>query len=122
MLLRYWIPSFVWAVAIFSLSHMSSPPGASLGPDYVLHFLEYGVFALTVVWGMTSGLRKELTSSGAALAWLAATVYAATDEFHQRFVPGRFSSIEDFFADTAGAAFLVAGCYFVLRWRQRNAK
>jgi len=122
MLLRHWIPSFVWAVTIFSLSHMSSPPGASLGPDYVLHFLEYGIFALTVVWGMTSGLRRELTLPGSALAWLAVTVYGATDEFHQRFVPGRFPSIEDFFADAAGAACFVAVCYLALKWRQHNQK
>ncbi|HUV13274.1 MAG TPA: VanZ family protein [Acidobacteriota bacterium] len=122
MLLRYWIPSFAWAVAIFSLSHMSSPPGASLGPDYVLHFLEYGIFAVTVVWGITSGLRRELTLSGAALSWLAVTAYAATDEFHQRFVPGRFSSIEDLLADAAGAACFVTGCYLVLTWRQRNPR
>ncbi len=120
MLLRYWIPSFVWAIAIFSLSHMSSPPGASLGPDYALHFLEYGVFALTIVWGMTAGLQRELDLPRAGLVWLATTIYAVTDELHQGFVPERVSSIGDLVADAAGAAFFVAGSYLVLKWRQRN--
>ena len=120
MLLRYWIPSFVWAIAIFSLSHMSSPPGGSLGPDYVLHFLEYGVLALTIVWGMTAGLQRELDLPRAGLVWLATTIYAVTDELHQRFVPERVSSIGDLVADAAGAAFFVAGSYLVLKWRQRN--
>jgi VanZ family protein len=121
MPIRYWIPSFFWAATIFSLSHMSRPPGASLGPDYVLHFLEYGIFALTVVWGLTAGLQRELTLSGAALAWLGVTLYAATDEFHQRFIPGRFASVSDFVADSTGAAFFLVVGYLFLKWRQRSS-
>ena len=34
--------------------------------------------------------------------------YGMTDEFHQMFVPGRTSSIDDLFADTIGA-FIGAG-------------
>jgi VanZ family protein len=120
MLIRYWIPSLGWAAAIFSLSHMSQPPGASLGPDYVLHFLEYGILALTVVWGLTAGLQRELTVSGAAIAWLVVTLFAATDEFHQGFIPGRFSSVRDFVADSVGAAFLFVVSYLFLKWRQRG--
>lgn len=120
MLIRYWIPSLVWAVAIFSLSHMTKPPGSSLGPDYVLHSIEYGILALTVVWGLTVGLQRELTVSGAAIAWLAVTLFAATDEFHQSFIPGRFSSVRDFVADSVGAAFLFVASYLFLKWRQRG--
>lgn len=120
MPLRYWIPSLIWAAAVFSLSHMSHPPGTSLGPDYVLHFLEFGVFGATLVWGMTAGLKRELPLDKAVLAWLIAAVYAAADEVHQSFVPGRVSSFEDFVADAAGAAVLIAGGYGLLRWRERR--
>ena len=37
-------------------------------------------------------------------AWLTASAYAATDEFHQLFVPGRSGQISDVILDSAGAA------------------
>ena len=36
-------------------------------------------------------------------AWLTASAYAATDEFHQLFVPGRSGQISDVILDSAGA-------------------
>lgn len=39
-----------------------------------------------------------------ALAALLASAYAATDEWHQLFVPGRDSDVRDWLADTIGAA------------------
>ena len=37
-------------------------------------------------------------------AWCAAVLYAATDEFHQLFVPGRSGKVTDVLIDAAGAA------------------
>lgn len=37
------------------------------------------------------------------LPWLIASAYAATDEFHQLFVPGRSGQISDVMLDSAGA-------------------
>lgn len=37
-------------------------------------------------------------------AWLASTVYAATDEFHQLFVAGRSGQVSDVLLDGTGAA------------------
>ena len=37
------------------------------------------------------------------LPWLIAAGYAATDEFHQLFVPGRSGQISDVLLDSAGA-------------------
>ena len=39
----------------------------------------------------------------AATAWALATLYAATDEFHQVFVPGRSGKVADVLLDSAGA-------------------
>ena len=36
-------------------------------------------------------------------AWIWATIYAATDEFHQLFVPGRSGQVRDVVLDSAGA-------------------
>ena len=37
-------------------------------------------------------------------AWIWATIYAATDELHQLFVPGRSGQLRDVLLDSAGAA------------------
>ncbi|MNL79991.1 VanZ like family protein [compost metagenome] len=37
-------------------------------------------------------------------AWAAATAYAATDEWHQAFVPGRGPALTDVGIDSLGAA------------------
>jgi len=42
--------------------------------------------------------------SQAALALLFVTLYAASDEFHQTFVPGRTGQVSDVFIDASGAA------------------
>jgi VanZ family protein len=44
------------------------------------------------------------TTDAVLQAWVAATLYAVTDELHQAFVPGRTPSVGDGVADAAGAA------------------
>lgn len=116
MKLLYWLPALAYAILIFTLSNQSNPPGADLGPDYILHFVEYGIFALTVVFGLTQGLRKVLTPRLAWIAWGASTLYGLTDEAHQYFIPNRFASAHDVLADSLGAAFVVTLCFFVSRF------
>jgi VanZ family protein len=53
------------------------------------------------------------------LAWLLAVLYAATDEFHQSFVPGRNPSIVDIFLFDGLGALFALWLYF-LGWGKRN--
>ncbi len=48
-----------------------------------------------------------------ALAWLIATLYAATDEFHQSFVPGRSAQVRDVLIDSTGAFCAMLACYVI---------
>jgi len=118
--LRCWAPAVVFALVIFSVSAESTPPGADLAPDYVAHFFEYGLFALTLIWGVTSGLRKDLNVKRAGLAFMLAAAYALTDEFHQGFVPQRDSSLQDILADCLGAACAILIVYGLLRRWSRS--
>ncbi|MCM1256470.1 MAG: VanZ family protein [Roseburia sp.] len=53
------------------------------------------------------------------LAWICATCYAATDEFHQLFVEGRSGQITDVCIDSAGAFVGLCFVYLVL-WMLNN--
>lgn len=49
------------------------------------------------------------------LPWVIASAYAATDEFHQLFVPGRSGQISDVMLDSAGA-FAGVAVFVAVRW------
>lgn len=78
------------------------------------HMTEYAIFSL-----LSFGFFYHLKRTGKkqfcyASAWLFSVCYAATDEFHQLFVPGRAGRISDVCIDAAGAAIGLFLCY-VLR-------
>lgn len=107
MFRRRWVPAAVCAAAI--LVGSSLPPlgiGASLLPgcDKILHFIEYSILGITLrYWSGKGRLRFPL--GGMA--------FAAMDEFHQRYVPGREASLWDLVADAGG---LVLGFYASARF------
>ncbi|HYL46361.1 MAG TPA: VanZ family protein [Candidatus Limnocylindrales bacterium] len=88
------------------------------------HIAEYFVFSLLVLRGLRAG-KKERHLGWALVAIAIVAGYAALDEFHQSFVPGRGASVWDVLLDASGgvAAQLVAA--LVLYWsdvrRQRRA-
>ena len=107
-----WVLAIVWAFLIFILSSM---PGDSY-PDhpgflnYLVHFLEYFVLAALLVVGFTDGRLR--TKHIIVVAIIFTACYAATDELHQYFVPGRLADVIDWIVDTLGAT---AGA-FVATW------
>jgi VanZ family protein len=123
MMLRFfslWGPVVGWCGLIFYLSGIPDL-GTGLGQwDLLLrklaHIGEYAVLA-GLLWRAFggSGIRRP-----PLLFWtsfLAAAVYAVSDEYHQSFVPGRFGSSLDVFLDSAGALLAAS----LLRWRHRRA-
>ena len=105
--LAWWIPAVVYGVLIFWFSHQGQPPGVNLGPDYLLHFLAYGLLGLLVVVGITRGLRVRMTCRMALWAWGIVLAYSLLDEFHQSFIPGRTADLADVFADGLGGLLAV---------------
>lgn len=84
---------------------VSSIPGAEISglpaPDYVMHALEYTGLGLLLCWWRTAA--GEPVSRAIIQAVVMGSLYGISDEFHQYFVPGRFSSVSDWAADTVGA-------------------
>ena len=107
-----WGPALVWAAVIFTLSSFSKLPSPP-GNDKTHHFVAYAILGAAIVWGLTDRAPRRTTWAIALGALLLASVYGATDEWHQGFVPGREVSALDWLADTAGAAIAAAG---LLAW------
>jgi hypothetical protein len=69
--------------------------------DKVAHFFVYGLLA-TLLVRLARGPRAWW------LALLATSLYGASDEWHQYFVPGRSCDVMDWLADTSGGALAIA--------------
>ena len=93
-ILKFLFP--VWAPSHYRLVHMMIRKSG--------HFTEYAVLAL--LWYRTLQIREKTWSYKAALLSVSlSALYAATDEFHQSFVPSRTASFGDVAIDSAGALF-----------------
>jgi VanZ family protein len=125
-LLRRWLPVLAWAALIFTFSTNSFagertagfivPLLSALFPDagprdlqamhYALrklgHFSEYFVLSLLLYRALRGAERWSPRAAGLAL--VLAVAYAASDEVHQLFVPGRTGSASDTLIDASGAA------------------
>jgi VanZ family protein len=143
--LKYWLPALIWMALIFSASsdansfeHSSRIIAPFLHwlfpqmPDDTLylivllvrkcaHLTEYAVFAL-LLW---RALRKPVKNDPrpwiwpeAGLALAIIFLYAASDEFHQIFVPTRTAQVSDVFIDTAGGAASLLALWIIGRWRK----
>ncbi len=127
-----WAAVVVWAVLIFVASAksgfdfdtgngplelakrwladvLSSLMGYPVDPSPIGHFSEYLVFGALLFNALRMYL--HMRPSRVALCAIAiAAAYAATDEFHQMFVPGRACDLVDWLVDVAAAA--IAACVF----------
>jgi VanZ family protein len=122
---RRWWPALLWAIVIsaFSTGVFTSDntsriivpilkwffPHASQETLFLVHHFirkmghvtEYFILSLLILRGIRAG------KTGIHLGWALAAVaivgcYAALDEFHQSFVPGRTAAVSDVLIDTAG--------------------
>ena len=114
-LLRYWLPPVLWMGVIFILSAQPTlphHPEALL--DLVLkkagHMMGYGILAF-LLWRAFSRGQGALSRSALVAAFVVSVLYAASDEYHQSFVPGRNGTPVDVGFDVVGAlvALLVVG-------------
>ena len=66
------------------------------------HMTEFGILAVLIFIAIKNYKIVDTTKKRYLFAWLAAVVYAATDEFHQLFVPGRSGNLFDVCVDATG--------------------
>ncbi|HYM15785.1 MAG TPA: VanZ family protein [Dehalococcoidia bacterium] len=105
-LLSGWPAVVVLAALIFALSsvpNLAAPRAQAVPLDKVEHAGEYAALAFALAGACRRHLAWPVPLLLACAAALAA-LYGVSDEFHQRFVPGRDAAVTDWLADVAGAA------------------
>ena len=137
--LRYWWPALIWAlvISVFSTGLFKSdntghviipmlrfflPHASAETLDFLHHIIrkcghltEYFILSMLILRGIRAG------EKGLYLRWVLVTIlivacYAALDEYHQSFVPGRTAAVGDVLIDTTGgiAAQIVASLFVLL--------
>jgi VanZ family protein len=134
--LKYWAPVLVWLGVIFigstdlmSAEHTSRiivPLLRWLKPDIspetlaLIHFsirkfghlAEYAILAMLLWRAVYRGTKLKMKMSILyASVWVAATLFAAADEYHQSFVPSRDAAWGDVLIDSGGAIFGLLICW-----------
>lgn len=100
-----WIPVLLWMSLIFFLSaqpDLPGIPGLDLidWNDKVKHFITYAILG-ALIWRALG--RKRAKWWQIVIPAIIAAIYGASDELHQKFVPGRSCDPLDWAADTFGA-------------------
>jgi VanZ family protein len=117
---RYALLTLVWTVAIYLLSSRvelgtgDSDPAVALVSN-LLHVPLFAGLAFCLLKTLSGGQEIPLRLCG--VVFLVAAGYAALDEWHQSFVPGRFASVGDFLLDITG----IVATILILRWKGLRA-
>ena len=111
---RFGFLTVAWIGAIYWLS--SRPDLSTTGSDPVVqaasNLAHIPLFAgLAFCWLKTLSAKHEISWWRCGLTFLGAGTYAALDEWHQSFVPGRQASVGDVLVDLAG----IGGMLLILR-------
>ena len=106
-----WGPVVAYMAAIFYVSSLHEaplPPGVSDKPAHAFGYVGLG---FVIARALAGGLPPRITRRDFFIGLAIAVAYAASDEFHQRFVPGRFAELADLYADTMGSAVALMACW-----------
>ena len=108
--LKYWLPVYLYLILIFYFSSQSIIPASTVLSErfyvrpYLQHILIYTGLALTI-----SRASNYSKSSSNFLVIFSTTFYGLTDEIHQYFVPGRYSSFKDILINSIGVLIISIG-------------
>jgi VanZ family protein len=114
---------------IFAFSHQANSSektavvfgGFNIFARKMGHISEFGVLFLLLRFALRKHIELKKATLGAVLL---AVLYAASDEWHQSFVPGRSACIEDVMLDSSAVlvAFLCSGLIDKIVAKLRGAR
>ena len=102
---KWWLPVIAWLIVIFIGSSIGNVPRVGdKTTDGVVHraahLLEFAI--LGALWLRATSKDKPITKRDVIVTLIAVALYGASDEFHQRFTPGRSSEGLSVLFDVAG--------------------
>ena len=110
---RFLVPFLRWIDPQISLATLNA---IQFGIRKLGHLTEYAILAMLLWRALRSGTGWQMKMSIFFLiAALACAIFAASDEFHQSFVPSRTSSPVDVMIDICGALVGLAICLVFAR-------
>lgn len=110
--------SFVYAGGEVSLQNLGYAKFVEFFIRKAAHFSTYFILGGSLFLGVKA--KMNLMILPACLGWLAATGYAALDEFHQMVTGGRSPLFQDVMLDSIGAATAVIICLVVSYLKKRK--
>lgn len=135
--LKYFIPSIILMIIIFSFSNQTGSESSGLSQQIVLwiqthfhimipeliirkgaHMSEYALLCLTFIYAFSHyqlSIRQILFYS-----IFCSFAYACSDEIHQLFIGGRAGQFTDILIDTSGACLISIIYSFIYQKRVRN--
>lgn len=121
--LLYWAPVVGYAALIFYLSslpkpHEQLPEFLRDLSDKFLHLVEYGILGVLGYRAFRWASGPRAATSAVLLAIVAGSIYGATDEVHQAFVPMREAGVLDWIADTIGSVIGARGLSWIEQRRR----
>jgi VanZ family protein len=113
------IPLILYLGLIFFVSSRPNlrPPGVNIFlMDKMIHFMEYFILGVLLFEGIGRAMIQPKFGAFVFLLAVGSSI-GALDEMFQSYIPGRNSSIYDFFADTMGVG---AGLGIAYLWSMRR--
>ncbi|MBU3958683.1 MAG: VanZ family protein [Candidatus Omnitrophica bacterium] len=103
--IKYWLPVIIYAPLIFYLSSIPGKdvPQLFIGQDILFHIIEYAILALLINRALKNYNPKLIYARRFLWVFFVSVIYAASDEYHQMFVPGRCASGFDLCIDGIGS-------------------
>lgn len=103
--IRFQGPAWFWAILIFIGSSLPGLTAPNLGfqwEDKLAHLIEFAVFGFVLMRAFSKSKNRVFRYHSWLLTILVGALYAASDELHQRLVPGRSADLSDWIADVLG--------------------
>jgi len=105
MKMGFRIALVIWTILMLTLSSMpdfQAPEGFPKYSDKVVHFFEYGIWAILFLLMLKQEDRIDKLLGAFIAVLILGGIMGVLDEIHQSFISGRSMDKNDFFADVIG--------------------
>ncbi len=119
----YQLPILVWMAFIFTLSSVPGTNVPNLFPcfHHFVHFVEYSVLAFLCMRAVQRSFPEWIYTHITAVTMGISIAFAASDEWHQTFIPGRTGQVQTVFVDSLYAGIGAAFFWLILIVRKRRS-